>query len=614
MATTNSNASYVSASETMKLIYPKTYMARPHVTTEYDDSALTNSASDSQKNIFLLGSATQGDPNKVYEVKSSVQARAIFGSGDLVTAMELIWNPNNDNYQNGGTVYAQRVENAKVASTKSANITFTSTIFGKIANSISVKLAKNPLTTAYDLTVQFDDNNYTNHYLSIGNVFSISYKGSAKTSAYKVTGNSATPSVATKFSLYTGDTISDSTPELISFDLTKSQYDTLEKLMNAISKVPGFKVTPLKSCAYIKSSSLDFTKSTVTIGSDDNPTIVHDFYGDLLYATRYEPYVKIDLDNSVISGQEVSQSIGTGTVTEIPVTFLAGGDDGTVPVSWADKFKNVHGHNIYYIIPLTDQENIHAELKEFLDEQNTLGYNYMAFVGGGFNESVNQLLNRQMQLRSDRIALIANSGYYTSLYGSTVHIPAYLMASYVAGDASSLPVGNAVTNKYINLSALDNEFSGDELDQLNENGIVAIENVVNRNGSGGYKIIEDVTTFNSTNEPVKSYLSLRELTDYLFDSVRIELDKNFIGQPVNLVTGQLVATFIEGFLKKKVAEGMLASYNRDSITAIVNDNAIYVAFSCAPVREARTILVKGTYTNVLTNTELQSGSETSNNA
>ena len=183
---------------------------------------------------------------------------------------------------------------------------------------------------------------------------------------------------------------------------------------------------------------------------------------------------------------------------------------------------------------LSAEDNVHAELNEFLEEQNTLGYNYMSFVGGGFNESVNQLLNRQMQLRSDRIALVANSGYYTSLYGSTVHIPAYLIASYVAGVASSLPVGNAVTNKYLNLSALDNEFSGDELDQLNENGIVAIENVVNRNGSGGYKIVEDVSTFNSTNEPVKSYLSLRELTDYLFDSVRVELDKNFIGQPVNL--------------------------------------------------------------------------------
>lgn len=614
MATTNITAPYVPASETMKLIYPKTYMARPHVTTEYDDSALTNSASTSQKNIFLLGSATQGDPNKVYEVKSSVQARAIFGSGDLVTAMELIWNPNNDNYQSGGTVYAQRVENAKVASTKSANITFTSTVFGKIANSISVKLAKNPLTTAYDLTVQFDDKNYTNHYLSIGNVFSISYTGSAKTSAYKVTGNSSTPAVATKFSLYTGDTISDSTPELISFDLTKSQYDTLEKLMNAISEVPGFKVTPLKSCAYIKSSSLDFTTSTITIGNDDNPTIVHDFYGDLLYATRYEPYVTIAIDNSVVSGQNISQSIGSGKVTEIPTTFLAGGDDGTVPVSWADKFKNVHGHNIYYIVPLTDQENIHAELKEFLDEQNTLGYNYMAFVGGGFNESVNQLLNRQMQLRSNRIALVANSGFYSSLYGSTVHIPAYLMASYVAGVASSLEVGYAVTNKYLNLSALDQNFSGDELDQLDENGIVAIENVVNRNATGGFRIVEDVTTHTSTNEPVKSYVSLQELTDFLFDDLRVYLEENFIGQPVNLVTGQLIVTFVEAFLKKRVASGMLASYDRDSISAIVSGNAVYVSFSCAPSRELRTILVKGTYTNVLTNTQLQSGTETTNNA
>ena len=152
------------------------------------------------------------------------------------------------------------------------------------------------------------------------------------------------------------------------------------------------------------------------------------------------------------------------------------------------------------------------------------------------------------------------------------------MASYVAGVASSLPVGNAVTNKYLNLSALDQNFSGDELDQLDENGIIAIEQVVNRNASGGYRIVEDVTTFNSTNEPVKSYVSLQELTDFLFDDLRIYLEENFIGQPVNLVTGQLIATFVEGFLKKRVASGMLASYDRDSITAIVNGNAVYVSF------------------------------------
>ena len=49
----------------MHLIYPKAYNARPHVTTEYDDSALTNQASESEKNILLLGYATEDNPNNV---------------------------------------------------------------------------------------------------------------------------------------------------------------------------------------------------------------------------------------------------------------------------------------------------------------------------------------------------------------------------------------------------------------------------------------------------------------------------------------------------------------------------------------------------------------------
>ena len=91
----------IPSSDTMKRIYPKFYNSRPHVETSYDDSALTNQSSDSEKNIFLLGSATEGNPNNVYEIKSSASARKIFGSGDLVKAMELIWNPTGDYYQNG---------------------------------------------------------------------------------------------------------------------------------------------------------------------------------------------------------------------------------------------------------------------------------------------------------------------------------------------------------------------------------------------------------------------------------------------------------------------------------------------------------------------------------
>lgn len=611
-------AKFVSSSETMKLIYPKTWNSRPHVTTEYNDSALTNQASESAKNIFLLGSATEGDPNAVYEVKSSAQAREIFGSGDLVNAMELIWNPDGDFYQNGGTVYAQRVENATQAQLTVGSLTFVSKIFGASANKIGITLKKDAVTNAYALRVEYEPKAYAQNYTNLGNIFQISYGGlnpQFNTVAYQIEGS---PIKATKFTLLGGDTMSNLQP-IQSYDLTNESLDNMEKLLTAINEIPGIQASPLKSCAQIKTTTLDLTvdesgaNKPVQIGGRNNPTIVTDFYGDLLYATRYERYVDINI-NRLAQPTNVTATAGVNGVTvsaqpayldvePIDNEYLQGGDNGYVPVSWSDKFNSVHGQNVYYIVPLTAEDNVHAELQEFLDEENILGYNYMAFVGGGYNEDFNTVLSRQMALRSNRIGLVANSGYYKSLTGQEVHIPAYLMAAYVAGIASSLGIGEAVTNKYLNLTKLDQNFSGDELNQLDENGIIAIENVINRNATGGFRVVEDVTTYNSTNEPVKSYVSLQELTDFLFDDLRIYLEENFIGEPVRQVTGSLISSFIEAFLRTRVSSGLLASYDRNSIQCVINGDQAYVSFECAPARELRNILVRGVYTNFTSTTD-----------
>lgn len=616
----------VPSSKTMKLIYPDSYDARPHVETEYDDSALTNQAAESAKNIFLLGSATEGDPNKTYEVRSSAQARAIFGSGDLVNAMELIWNPDGDFFQNGGTVYAKRVENASQATLTKGPLTFTSNIFGKNANKVGISLTKNAVTNAYDLRVEYAPKTYANNYMNIGNIVQISYGGlhpKYKVTGYRVDGS---PIMANKFTLVGGDNLGSAT-DIMSFDLTNDSYSNIEKLLTEINKIPGFQASPLKSCAYIKSTTLDLTDGNVQIGTRDEPTTVTDFYGDLVYATRYERYVTISINRLATPANVSAKSVTTaGDDTAVEITadpkfvdlqvfqdeYLQGGDDGYVPVSWQDKFSAVHGRNVYYIVPLTAEDNIHAELQEFLNQEHILGYNYMAFIGGGYNEDFNTILNRQMNLRSNRIGLVANSGSYKSLTGREIRIPAYMMAAYVAGVASSLGVGEAVTNKYLNLTSLDQEFSGDELNQLDENGIIAIEDVVNRNATGGYRIVEDVTTYNSTNEPTKSYISLQELTDFLFDDLRIYLEENFIGTPVRQVTGSLVSSFVEAFLQKRVKSGLLASYDRNTITCVINGTSAYVSFSCAPARELRLIVVRGTYTNFTSTTSTSVGETYSN--
>lgn len=610
----------IPASKTMRLIYPKSYNARPHVTTRYDDSALTNQAAESQKNIFLIGSATEGNPDNVYEVKSSVQARAIFGSGDLVNAMELIWNPDGDFFQNGGTVYAQRVENAEPASLTVGPLTFNSKVYGSSSNKIGISLTKDAVSNAYRLNVEYDPKTYSNNYTNIGNIFEIYHGGHSDTAnayGYRVEGSGVR---ATKFTLATGNDASSLQP-VMSFDLTKDGFDNVEKLITAINAVPGFQATPLKACAYIKTATLDLTpKDTwVSIGDRNQYAIVSAFYGDLVYSTRYDPYItvtvnKLDKPSDVKAtptdkGATISATPQIKNLEVFEKRYLTGGDDGHVPVSWADKFKSVHGRNVYYIVPLTDADNVHAELQEFLNEENILGYNYMAFVGGGYNENLNIVLNRQLALRSDRVALVANSGYYRSLSGREVHIPAYEMAAYVAGVASSLPVGYGCTNKYLQLTQLDQNFSGEELDTLDENGVIAIEHIVNRNATGGYRIVEDVTTYNSTNETVKNLVSLRELTDFLFDDLRIYLEENFIGTPVHQVTASLLASNIEAFLMKRVSDGMLASYDRSSITCMIDGNKAYISFSCAPARELREIVVSGTYTNFTSEVDNNGGNQ-----
>lgn len=617
-------ATLTKSSETMKLIYPKETNTRPHVATQYNDNALNNVAGASSKNIFLLGSATEGNPDNIYEIKSSSQARAIFGSGDLVEAMELIWNPTGSYYQNGGTIYAQRVENATQAQLVKGPLTFTSTVYGASANKVSVSFNKNPVSGAYDFHVDYEPKMYSQTYMSIGNLFTIGYDPTSPSvtgASYKITGDL---SGAQTFEIAL-NTSSSTTQTVLTMDLTSTAYNNIGKVITAISSLPGFSVTTLKSCANIDSTTLDLTSGSgyLTLGTSASPTTITDFYGDLLYTTRYDDYVGISVNRlgaptGVTAKTSGSDTVVTANAQEIDfvpfdATNLSGGSDGNVPVSWADKFQNVHGVNAYYIVPLTSEENIHAELKEFLNEEEILGYNYFGWVGGGFNESMNTAINRQTFLKSDRIALVANSGYYNSLSGKVVHAPAYLMAAYVAGVASSLSVGDAVTHKYLELTSLDQNFNGDELNALDDNGVIAIEKVVNRNQSGGYRIVEDVTTYNSTNEPVKNLVSLREITDYLFDDLRIYLEDTFIGSSVVNTTGSLIASFIEAFLKQKVSEGLLASYDRQSITCTIDGNSAYVAFSAAPTREVRTILVSGTYTNFTSTTSQDNSTYITNN-
>ena len=597
-------AKTVSVSENMKRIYPKYNDSRPHVETNYDDSALSNSASDSQKNIFMIGSAADGDPTKVYTLNTLSQAKGTFGSGDLVNAMELAWDPSNDSLTSGGTIYAMRAEDATQASLTKGALSFVSKVFGDNANKVGIALDNDVITGAPRITVTYDPKNYSRVYTNIGSMFTLSYKGTAAAAGYSV--EKGADGYASKFTLATGQSI-DALEEVKSFDLQSQAYQTMADLVQGITAVSGFSAGVVGSTV-VETKYLDIVDPAVDCKTA--PVTVTAKVGDAVHALRYDSYVTLSVASSgAPTGVKVETTDNSATVTsnseaqEFPApfekTFLTGGSTGTVPVSWADKFKNVVGNNAYYIVALTDQENIHAELKAFLDEEADLGYNYRGFVGGGFNEEPEEMISRQISLKDERINLVGQSGYYANLSGASVHIPAYLMAAYAAGVASSLQIGGALTNKYISLVSLDQELTGDQLDTLNSNGVISIEKVVNRNATGGYRFVQDVTTYNSSNEPVKSRLSLGELTDFLFDDLKLYLEQNFIGTNIRTTTADDIKAGVSSFLYNEASSdhGLITSYKESDITVSISGDVAYVVFSAAPSQTMDNIVVYGTYTN-----------------
>lgn len=594
-------AKTVSVSENMKRIYPKFNDSRPHVETNYDDSALSNSASNSQKNIFMIGSAADGDPTKVYTLNTLSQAKGTFGSGDLVNAMELAWDPSNDSLTNGGTIYAMRAEDATQASLTKGALSFVSKVFGDNANKIGIALDNDVITGAPRITVTYDPKNYSRVYTNIGSMFTLSYKGTAAAAGYSV--EKGADGYASKLTLATGSSIS-ALEEVKSFDLHSQSYKTMADLLQGISAVSGFSAGVVGSTV-VETKYLDVVDPAVDCKTA--PVTVTAKVGDAVHALRYDSYVTLSVAPSSATTAGTTTNSATVTVNSgaqgfpapFEETFLTGGSTGTVPVSWADKFNNVVGNDAYYIVALTDQENIHAELKAFLDEESDLGYNYRGFVGGGFNEEPEEMISRQISLKDERINLVGQSGYYANLSGASVHIPAYLMAAYAAGVASSLQIGGALTNKYISLVSLDQELTGDQLDTLNSNGVISIEKVVNRNATGGYRFVQDVTTYNSSNEPVKSRLSLGELTDFLFDDLKLYLEQNFIGSNIRTTTADDIKAGVSSFLYNEASSenGLITSYKESDITVSISGDVAYVVFSAAPSQTMDNIVVYGTYTN-----------------
>lgn len=647
-----------------KRIFPTSTIQRPHVETNYNDDALGKSAGDSQKHIAIIGSATDGEPNKVYELDSLLEARAVFGSGDIVDAAEVIWGPNKNYLEGGGKIYAMRVETATQAILNAPALRFQSKVWGEQANKTQIALEQSPVTNSYKVTVDYSPDNYHAVYDNLGQVFKLQYVGNSKdatatysvtkdksgmankfildiedtdevadtsggilnptttttsmklnstttttlnpnnasaTTPQNVTSNSAKDGVEVTADNGSGDTTTTTTtttvkPEMHKihqeFDLSQTETQRLYDLMHKLSLIPNMKVQMLPEGDNTRMQANTLDEATdVDITGDINDVkkagYVWALRADIVDKLQFDSYVSVE----AVYTEDMSLPFG--------LTNMINGTTGEVPLSWDSQIKALAQTDAYYIVPLTSSAAVHQEVKQFVIDQSAAGHPMKAFVGSGFNEGVGQLISRQLDLKSERVALFGSSGYFKTYDEIVLHLAGYMVAALGAGVASGLQIGGDITNKYVNMLSIDQDFTSQQIDQLYQNGVIVIEPINNRGTESGFRFVAGITTYNSTNEPVKSKIGLGEITDFLFGDLRVALEKDFIGAKTKVGSADIIKNYVASFLlKESMSEnGLIVDFDENDIEVQIDGDTVYLRFTVKPSQTIDYIYVYGAYDN-----------------
>lgn len=578
-------------------VFPRIPITRPHTEINVDTSGIGGSASSSEKILCLIGQAEGGEPNTVYELRNYSQAEQVFRSGELVDAIHLAWTTNPQ--FTAGRILAMRIEDAEPATLTKGGLTFKSKIYGIDSNDIQVALEENTITDSYRLKVIFDKDRIRNTYDNIGNIFKLEYTGEGE-GTYSVKKNKET-GFATKLIL------KEDGEEVKTYALGDGVFEYSNDIIKDVNNTPHFEATlsPVGN-KDIETKYLDEVED-VDIKVEDG-VYVTAVYGDILKQTQYDQAISVERsegkqdapqDVGVETGEDSAQVTASSSqvpeeITAFSLTNLEGGTNGTPPSTWSDKLDKFAHEGGYYLVPLSSRQSVHAEVAHFVNSRSDAGEPMRAIVGAGINESKEQLIGRASALVNPRVTLVANSGTFVMEDGRKNHVPAYMVASAVGGLASGLGIGESITFKNFRINGLDQVYESSDLDQLNENGVVTIEFVRDRLNTR-FRIVDDVTTYNDTRDPVKSEMAIGEENDFLSSELKILLDDNFIGTRTTETSPSIIKDFIQSYLERKKRDHEIQDFTPEDVQVIIEGKEARISMTVFPIRTLKKITVSLVY-------------------
>lgn len=544
----------------------------PGAYSKIDTSLMNSKTDEGAKIIAIVGESKGGEPSSIQFLSDPASAKKILKGGDLLKACQKAWNPVSKSKQGvptGGAniIAAIRTNAATKSSTSLKNsenkevIAFQSKDWGD-DTCHQIKIQDGTLSRTKKITIYDQVNKVYETYDNLGNMFTITYKGDKKVCLLNTWEDA---NGVFHFVTKIGEDTSSLTDD-INLTLDTTQYKSLKALTSTLKTYAEYAIDDSKAYNFrLKVTDMDLIDN-ISIKYVDEET-------DVFRVTAVYADIKSKLD---VNSQLVEVSSYDKTLGELPnceYTTLKGGVQGESPASWVSFFDMLSNYDIGYIVPLTPDATIHAELSSHVSSMSgNLGRERRAIVGGYNDETVAETVERAKYLESDRIQVV-HGGFYDLNDSNELQLYApYILAAQHAGRAAYLDggdnCGEPATHDVYRMSVPEYKLERDEIKQLLAGGCLAFEFVLGKNStSQSYvRLVQDLTTDLTNEDTVHRERATGALADSINQEIREKCEEILTGKRTAVTDLTTVKNAVLTILQNRQRKGQIIDYQDVIVT------------------------------------------------
>lgn len=524
---------------------------------------------DGAKTIAIIGECTGGEPQVVQFFSEPTVARKVLKSGELLKACEKAWNPVSVSKEgvplggantiavirsNAATKSFLEIDPEGVEKPTEKQIIFQSKDWGK-DTAHQVKIANGTIEGTKNITIYDQTNDVYEHWDNVGRMFSIGYTGDkayAEVNVYKDSDGTM------YFQTKVGDDEA-SAVEDIHIVLDPIKYKNLRVLISDLQSYENYKVVAAtRYNMRLKVNDLDIITKKNIKATHLVPTVT-------ITATFADTANTLALNSRLIEVKSYNKDIGNKTIpnTNDAYLFLTGGSEGTSPASWIKFFDMLSNYDIQYIVPLTGDISIHAELMEHVIAMSgTMGKERRGVVGGDINETINDSIQRARDLNHARMQVVHGGLYDINGNNELELYPPYILAAQHAGRAAFLPDGEPATHDVYRMSAPEYQLETSEITALLQSGVLAFEFVIGHNGvsQSHVRLVQDLTTDLLNHDVVHVERATGQLADSINKEIRRGLDSLLTGKRTSLTDLTSAKNRVISILQERQRNGYIIAY------------------------------------------------------